>query len=1146
MSLLTDKDFLLHNLHLSYIRTVLPAHAPHSAITGTNTPYNLVSFPPADKLANQSPYIARSGLADEAAFPELASGRNSPPLALQLGRGGAAGADGAGEAGAGAGRRERRRGPGPLQYTQTIVGKGQGSGLASAGMRVREGRPRTWKGKGRLEGAEEGAEAEEGSVEREKQTPSLRVETGGFGARPDEHFLRSQQLSAQQPPHLPSQSTTSDALHPLPPNVVVHSPVRTPHDSPTTSPRPFSPSFASFGQQQQRQPSRSPPRSVGDSTQAADPSGEDLSGSPTSRAGPASPPSRRPRFADGPPSVFSHDHNHDHDPDLPSSPASPSDFPPRPLLSQSLATTASSLGTSTGADLDPSAPTSPAVSSSAGSSPEVSPSPSPLATPAGEDSDAFAPPVGASVASSGVSLFGPSSRLTGGLVALGVSDLPSRDRSDSETSSLAQAPSPAPAPPPPAEPAPPPTQQPVFQLPPGLRVRERRRVNLRPGRMLVPPPAQALGSVEEGRHEEAAHPPAVKEDEAQERERANSDPPVPGSRRGSLVPPLPAVPAVPAEPPSPRSRKSSAPPAMLQPPSPARSPSSSPSRPPDTDTTPAQALAPPSTSASSQSQSSPRSTARSRRSSANQGLFFPPRGIYIRHSASSSSRSSAAGAPKSALSALLSAQSTASASSAAQANPWSTLYQSCISRAVDGLKLTLYFPHSSSPSKGLKVSVKRDVTVEEVIGAGLWSFVDEGREPKLEETEEQGWEGRARRGEETARWNLRIVEDDGEVDEDFPALDRTRNVSAFSFNEFAIVRAVGEQIADNTAKQSTLVRRPSRILSAPVPSAAPTPKPPASPTDSTPAPATPASVTIPLKVRIPPARVREEEPAGELSVEVRGEMYLSEVLDLILSRLPPFRPYPGVPPIPLSPNDYALLLYLSDSALVLPLDRTVASVPALALGGAAPSGAGGAGAPGAGMREREVVLVPKSAVGSVGLGWGVGGAPPGVAEQGRRGDRAGDVQGDAALYNPRPRPQPAGADEHDPTAQQQAAIAGLPYQHYNVLRKVPLSLSGRHYRTIAIDGDYLHFMPSSSRLPGGAGAASPTAGSGRTTSIHISAVRACRVSRRSANSFKIVVHTKGIDKRYDFEAESPQMAREIVERVREVMEMYGAGGRARR
>jgi len=57
--------------------------------------------------------------------------------------------------------------------------------------------------------------------------------------------------------------------------------------------------------------------------------------------------------------------------------------------------------------------------------------------------------------------------------------------------------------------------------------------------------------------------------------------------------------------------------------------------------------------------------------------------------------------------------------------------------------------------------------VEEVIGVALWTYWEEQekgeREPRLEVDEEK-----AERGEETVNWNLRIVEEDGEVDEDFP------------------------------------------------------------------------------------------------------------------------------------------------------------------------------------------------------------------------------------------------------------------------------------------------------------------------------------------------------------------------------------------
>jgi hypothetical protein len=50
--------------------------------------------------------------------------------------------------------------------------------------------------------------------------------------------------------------------------------------------------------------------------------------------------------------------------------------------------------------------------------------------------------------------------------------------------------------------------------------------------------------------------------------------------------------------------------------------------------------------------------------------------------------------------------------------------------------------------------------VEEATGYGLYKFWDEGKEPKLSEEREERWS--------TISWGLRIVEDNGEVDEDFP------------------------------------------------------------------------------------------------------------------------------------------------------------------------------------------------------------------------------------------------------------------------------------------------------------------------------------------------------------------------------------------
>ncbi|GAA5866132.1 hypothetical protein JCM8547_000608 [Rhodosporidiobolus lusitaniae] len=1116
MSLLTDKDFLLHSLHLSYLRRVLPSHAPSTALAG-HSPYNLLSFPSSSDLAAASPYLAlSSALLDEEKFPELTTGRNSPPLALQLGRGGSSTAGGAGASGteeAPGGGRKKRGGTGALGYTQTIVGKG--SGVVSGGMRVQSGKSRTWKGKGKLSAAsvgEDGAEEGDGADLQRR--------------RSQEPFLHSHQSNGHPSSSFPSAQQ--------PPNVVVHSPVLTPAGSPPPSSMP-GPSFSDLTDAR--------PRSNGIS---AEPSGADLSGSPSS---PARQPPQRARFTASPPAISSPPRQYstssfpEPDPTCPSSPASPSDFPSRPLSSIAL----------------PSQPSSslPVTSSSLTASSPIST----LSSPSGSPSPAITPALGvsASVASSGVSLYGASSRFTpaGGLGAV--------DESDGE--SLAAVP-PSCVPQPPRAPASElaeekmeeaPTQEvPTFALPPGLRVRERRRVNFRPGELMLNlnPPAP---------------PPPVEEKQAVE----------------ALSPPPPAQPAPP-------------------PPAPAQ---------------PTQQLAPPpATDPTTTSSSSMTVPPRSRRSSSSssfggggrgsprhQPLVFPPRSVYLQQQQLSSSSSSLlpssppTTAPpqpsKSALSALFAPSPSSSSTSSgagggAEENPFTRLYASIISRtapppppgparrrrgpvptgaggATDVLSLKLFFPNSKEKKPlllPLKAGLSAPITVEEVLGAGLLMYVEQGREPPLYEVAGEGdggggreeWMRRAREGEETARWELRIVEDEeGEVDDDFPALDRTRAITAFAFTEFAIVRASPGQVADNLLKQSTLTRRPSRILqthSAPVPSSAPTPS------SSSPSAATapleqqqqPKQEVV-LRVRIPEGlRVRDgKEEEDKVEVNVEGGMLLSQVLDLILSLLTPISPLPSHPtPPPLRSRDFSLLLRLSDSDLILPLSQTVAGANLASSSSSAGNVGKGAG-PAAG---REVVLVEKSRVGGVGIGLGAQGGGS------RRARREREDEGDEDLF-PLPAPgalsssrRRSGTTTRQQLDEQQqqrqlntSTASGAPgYQHYNVLRKLPMSLGGRHPRTIAIDGDYLHFMPPDPRLGHFPSHALPLhqadTSSGRTTSLHISSLHSCKVSRRSASSFKIVVHTpKGIDKRYDFEAASAEEAREIVEAIGRVREEYGHG-----
>ncbi|KAK9382693.1 stress-activated map kinase interacting protein 1-domain-containing protein [Kockiozyma suomiensis] len=126
------------------------------------------------------------------------------------------------------------------------------------------------------------------------------------------------------------------------------------------------------------------------------------------------------------------------------------------------------------------------------------------------------------------------------------------------------------------------------------------------------------------------------------------------------------------------------------------------------------------------------------------------------------------------------------ASQATEKNPFEIYTSASGVGELKSLRLKLYRPTSSQPTKPFDVIVKPYVTVADTIGFSLYRYWEEKREPKLTEDEA-----------DISKWTLRIVEDDGEPDRDFPALDRTRIISAFSFDEFALVEATPKQVAEN-------------------------------------------------------------------------------------------------------------------------------------------------------------------------------------------------------------------------------------------------------------------------------------------------------------------------------------------------------------
>ncbi|RKP26811.1 stress-activated map kinase interacting protein 1-domain-containing protein [Syncephalis pseudoplumigaleata] len=114
-------------------------------------------------------------------------------------------------------------------------------------------------------------------------------------------------------------------------------------------------------------------------------------------------------------------------------------------------------------------------------------------------------------------------------------------------------------------------------------------------------------------------------------------------------------------------------------------------------------------------------------------------------------------------------------------NPLAAEYASVGGTGSDAIQLKIWLPHSDEPSKPMTVCVKKDATVEDVVGFVLYQYIDQKRQPSLD--------GKL----SIVFWNMRIVEDDGEIDEDLPALERGRQIQKFEVCEFALCLATPEQ-----------------------------------------------------------------------------------------------------------------------------------------------------------------------------------------------------------------------------------------------------------------------------------------------------------------------------------------------------------------
>lgn len=446
------------------------------------------------------------------------------------------------------------------------------------------------------------------------------------------------------------------------------------------------------------------------------------------------------------------------------------------------------------------------------------------------------------------------------------------------------------------------------------------------------------------------------------------------------------------------------------------------------------------------------------------------------------------------------------------------------------LSLRIWAPFAKSTTKPFEVLIRRSVheneandrqvTVADLIGLSLWRYSEEKLEPAISPEKMN-----------VNRWTLRLVEDE-EVDYDFPALERTKPVVAFttvnnraqrsrsnakSYDEFALVEASEDQFQQNqtltpqfkqeaveksteadfpTPKNTfsqasalapaqgtqprlnpllttmTAFRQNSSLADSPAIGSATTPN------------STRSGVKKLLRIHIHSA---DAAPGQMITLDVTTDTYMAEVLDIICKRRQ------------LDKANH--VLKLTGSGTVVLLDRTVQSIGArsdLDL-----------------FRRRFATDGPLTMSGSP------SNSSPKVPFMADRPEIRKIRKG-----------QMLGAHPLAQEAIKQDELGSANYRKYTVWRKQPMRFVGMNERVLAIDGEYLHIMPAQSGK-------TMFEGQGKTTTVHFSNVVGCKVTRRHPTNFKVVVYkATETNKRYDFEAKSTDEAAEIVYEIKKGIAPY--------
>ncbi|KAJ1977223.1 Component of a membrane-bound complex containing the Tor2p kinase [Dimargaris verticillata] len=450
-------------------------------------------------------------------------------------------------------------------------------------------------------------------------------------------------------------------------------------------------------------------------------------------------------------------------------------------------------------------------------------------------------------------------------------------------------------------------------------------------------------------------------------------------------------------------------------------------------------------------------------------------------------------------------------------NPFATAYRALSGRGdVEPLLLEIFLPHTDNPTTPFKVSVKSNATVEDVIGFTLFEYVDQGLLPEI--TDEFT---------DVAQWNVRIVEDDGTVDEDFPALDRSRQITKFGANQFALCR--------NASAQKQTRERPQTRQQA-------------------------ATSTLRISTRFMPSAIWTEGvhglfgdttrsstgdpdtapsyPQGNRLVKVHIHSTVESLRTTTMS-LDPLLPMTKI--LHRICNKWQLdsmqyMLTTADTTVPLDLSVTLQDMPQVAELYLYRKGSNFNVFTDEGVRPFTINLTDQAASRLQNdMVKANAGLPPTAHASGAdelpsralattTGEGGGFVS-TGPLSSPAPGAKPIRGIIHM-TPNHASHI----YCKYTVIRRTPMFTG--HERILTIDGDYIHITPTEQKH---------MFDSMKASAHHISAILSCNINRKIPRKFKLMVVKDQGHKSYDMEALSTEKALEICTLITQLTRQFRSG-----